>query len=143
MFNWFKKKKKSDVLSENKPKQEYTNNESLEKNQEENEIPFGTDKPKKSLPVSQQVEDHNDDVPDIEKEVQEAKTRPAPYHISLNKENGKWRVRKAGSAKVIKYFDTQKEAIEFAQERAKNNENTIVIHKKDGKIRKQKYDKKD
>ena len=50
-----------------------------------------------------------------------------------------WRVRRSGSSIVIKHFKTQQEAIEHAKRYAKDNETKIVIHKRDGKIRKQKY----
>ena len=63
------------------------------------------------------------------------------YHISQNKDDKsdsykKWRVRKEGSDKTIRYFDTQKEAIDFANSLSKNNDASIKIHKVDGKIRK-------
>ena len=66
------------------------------------------------------------------------------YHISQVKEeksahHGKWRVRRSGSSKTIKHFDTQKEAIENAKRYADSNETRIVIHKRDGRIRKQSY----
>ena len=50
-----------------------------------------------------------------------------------------WRIRKAGSAKVILYCKTQKEAIEKATLYANNYGGRIVIHKKDGSIRKLTY----
>ncbi len=73
--------------------------------------------------------------------------KPAKYHISQNKDDdsehaGSWRVRKEGSEKTIKYFTTQKAAIEFAEQLAENQDSSIVIHKKDGSIRKQDYTKK-
>ena len=66
------------------------------------------------------------------------------YHITQVKDetsefNKMWRVRRSGSTKVIKHFKTQKEAIEHAKRFARDNETNIVIHKTDGKIRKQKY----
>lgn len=66
------------------------------------------------------------------------------YHVSQNKDAKSkyfksWRVRKEGSAKTIKYFDTQAEAIDYAQDLADNNNSSIVIHKLDGSIRKQEY----
>lgn len=61
--------------------------------------------------------------------------KPAKYHISQNKDDdsehaGSWRVRKEGSEKTIKYFTTQKAAIEFAEQLAENQDSSIVIHKK-------------
>lgn len=66
------------------------------------------------------------------------------YHITQVKDdtsefNKMWRVRRSGSDKVIKHFKTQKEAIDHAKKYANDNETNIVIHKVDGKIRKQKY----
>jgi hypothetical protein len=40
---------------------------------------------------------------------------------------------------TIQHFDTQAEAIKFAEDLAKKADGSIVIHKKDGKIRKQNY----
>lgn len=79
--------------------------------------------------------------------VKEKPVKPAKYHISQNKDTdathaGEWRVRKEGSTKTIKYFSTQKAAIEFAETLAENQDSSIVIHKKDGSIRKQDYKKK-
>ncbi|MFU8787121.1 MAG: DUF2188 domain-containing protein, partial [Candidatus Izemoplasmataceae bacterium] len=50
-----------------------------------------------------------------------------------------WRVRKESSNKTIKYFNTQKEAIEYAEELAAQAGTSVVIHKMDGSIRKQNY----
>jgi outer membrane biosynthesis protein TonB len=66
------------------------------------------------------------------------------YHVSQNKDAKsdyykQWRVRKEGSSKTIKYFDTQAEAIDYAQDLADKNDSSIVIHKLDGSIRKQEY----
>ena len=73
--------------------------------------------------------------------------KPKKYHVSQNKEEGtenfkKWRVRKEGSTKTIKFFDTQKEAIAYAEELAESAGSSVVIHKLDGSIRKQDYVKK-
>lgn len=81
-----------------------------------------------------------------ETEEPKKKTAPARYHISQNKDTdaehaGEWRVRKEGSEKTIKFFKTQKEAIEYAEKLAENQDSSIVIHKKDGSIRKQDYKK--
>lgn len=63
------------------------------------------------------------------------------YHISL-REDGKWQVKGEKAEKALKLFNTQKEAVAFAETIADNQEGGIVIHKKDGKIRKQDYSKK-
>ena len=64
------------------------------------------------------------------------------YHVSLN-EDGKWQVKGEKAGKALKLFDTQKEAIAYAKTVAGNQEGNIVIHKVDGKIRKQDYSKKE
>lgn len=74
----------------------------------------------------------------------EAEKKNKKYHVSQNKDKKskffkQWRVRKEGSAKTIKYFETQAEAIDFAQDLANKNDTSIVIHKLDGSIRKQEY----
>jgi len=84
-------------------------------------------------------------------EISQAPSQPTQkaikYHVSQNKDDKnpqfkKWRVRKEGSTKTIKYFDTQKEAIDYAQELADKAGSSMVIHKVDGSIRKQDYSKK-
>ena len=60
------------------------------------------------------------------------------YHVS-KREDGKWQVKFAGGEKAIKLFSTQAEAISYAKKLAENQEGSISIHKKDGKMRKQKY----
>jgi len=54
-------------------------------------------------------------------------------HVVKNK--GKWSVKGANNERATKNFDTQKEAIEFAREIAKNQKSELVIHGVDGKIR--------
>lgn len=66
------------------------------------------------------------------------------YHVLLNNDEKnpnykRWRVRKQGSRMTIQHFDTQAEAIKFAEDLAKKADGSIVIHKMDGKIRKQNY----
>lgn len=61
------------------------------------------------------------------------------YHV--DQKNGKWQVKKEGAEKALKVFATQKEAIAYAKSVSDNQETNMVIHKKDGKIRKQDYSK--
>ena len=58
--------------------------------------------------------------------------------VSL-RDDGKWQVKFAKGNRALKLFDTQAEAIAFAKEKAENQDGAITIHKKDGKIRKQRY----
>lgn len=79
-------------------------------------------------------------------ETEEKKEVKDIYHITLNNDKKSkyfkmWRVRKANSTKTIKYFETQLEAIKFAEDLAEKNDGSIVIHKMDGSIRKQDYSK--
>lgn len=81
-----------------------------------------------------------------EEKVKTTPKKPAKYHVSQNKDEKsehykKWRVRKEGSDKTIKFLNTQLEAIELAQELADKAGSSIVIHKVDGSIRKQEYKK--
>ncbi len=73
-------------------------------------------------------------------DAKEEKTIAKNYHVSLRKD-GKWQVKFAGGEKAIKLFATQAEAIAYAKKLAVNQEGNISIHKKDGKMRKQKYGK--
>ncbi len=48
----------------------------------------------------------------------------------------KWAVRKTGSVRVTRRFNTQKEAIKVAREFARNQGGEVFIHGRDGRIRK-------
>ncbi len=68
------------------------------------------------------------------------------YHVSLNRDEKSknymmWRVRLEHSDKTIKHFKTQKEAIDYAEHLADDSDAAVVIHKKDGTIRRQNYKK--
>lgn len=128
------------------------------------------DKPKPKPIVNEPIkrpeplrEEHKDVQTPMEKQKLEEKPKVAPapveetapnedknakYHVSQNKNTKsarykEWRVRKEGSNKTIKYFQTQKEAIEYAESLAESAGSSMVIHKTDGSIRKQNYSKKD
>lgn len=49
--------------------------------------------------------------------------------------NGKWGVRKSGSARASGVYDTQSQAIEHARRIAQNQETALYIHGRDGRIR--------
>ena len=68
----------------------------------------------------------------------EEKTAARNYHVA-KRPDGKWQVKFAGGEKAIKLSATQAEAIEYAKKLAENQDGSISIHKKDGKMRKQKY----
>lgn len=101
----------------------------------------------KDKPVEKKVEVQKEEkVEPVKVEPKEEEKREVKdiYHVSINNSEKsphfkRWRVRKQGSKKTIKYFDTQAEAIEFADDLAKKADGHIVIHKLDGSIRKQNY----
>lgn len=96
-----------------------------------------TGKPQEKLSVeATEVEEEHDD-----KTPRETKAR---YHVTQNKNKNnpnykRWGVKLSSSSKTIKFHDTQVEAIKHAEHLAKANDTTVVIHKLDGKIRKQNY----
>lgn len=62
-------------------------------------------------------------------------------HVISNK-TGRWSVRKSDASRASRVFDTQKEAIDYARERAIKGRTEIYIHRKDGTIiEKQSYSK--
>ena len=73
-----------------------------------------------------------------ENESKSSKDTAKNYHVA-KRPDGKWQVKFAGGEKAIKLFDTQAEAIAYAKKLAINQDGSISIHKKDGKMRKQKY----
>lgn len=98
--------------------------------------------PEKPAPKKVQVKK-----PTESSEDEKMDAKAAKYHVSQNKDPKsdsyrKWRVRKEGSNKTIKFFDTQKQAIEYAESLANTAGSSVVIHKMDGSIRKQDYAKK-
>jgi len=58
------------------------------------------------------------------------------YHVLYRKEDNKWYVKREGTERITRVLETQKEAIAFATIKAINQHTTVVVHKRDGKIRK-------
>jgi len=58
------------------------------------------------------------------------------YHVLYRKEDNKWYVKREGTDKITRVLESQKEAIAFATIKAINQSTTVVVHKRDGKIRK-------
>lgn len=54
------------------------------------------------------------------------------YHVSKREKDGKWQVFIQGSDKVIKLFDTRKEAEDYCTNMAKNQDATLLVHKSKG-----------
>jgi len=61
------------------------------------------------------------------------------YHVLYRKDDNKWYIKREGSDKILRVLETQAEAIAWATIKALNQDTAIVIHKRDGKIRKQNY----
>lgn len=153
-----KEAKLAAIKAENEEKEKVVKKESVatKPKTEEAKVTKTTESPKKEAPKVEKTPTKNakeevagDDLEDVEKEAAEikAKKRNAKYHVSQNKDEKsqffkQWRVRKEGSKKTIKYFATQLEAIAYAEDLAKKNDSSVVIHKVDGSIRKQDYTKK-
>lgn len=102
--------------------------ESKEAPKHESQVPAS---PKKTEASPKEVKPTND-------------VKPRKYHVSYNRDpqsehHKMWRVRKEQSDKTIKFFKTQKEAIDYAESLAEHAGTSVVVHKMDGTIRKQNY----
>ncbi|HIY97338.1 MAG TPA: DUF2188 domain-containing protein [Candidatus Borkfalkia excrementigallinarum] len=75
---------------------------------------------------------------EVPAKAEKEKSAARNYHVA-KRPDGKWQVNFAGGEKAIKLFSTQAEAIAYAKKLAENQDGSISIHKKDGKLRKQKY----
>jgi len=151
---WFSKKKKARKLAEQQEKAALAKREAEKKAVIEKKVEpikptpvvkkkVASPKPKASS-VNRKVEKPEKK---LDKEEAQKDAKNAKYHVSQNKNPRsdsyrKWRVRKEGSNKTIKYYDTQKEAIEYADDLAETAGTSVVIHKMDGSIRKQDYTRK-
>lgn len=93
-------------------------------------------KPKKAIDMSKMsVKTPTKDRSGAEKTT----TGKTAYHVSKRDNDGReWKVFIQGSDKVIKLFDTQKEALDYAKNLAKNKDDGsyVILHGLDGKIRK-------
>lgn len=57
----------------------------------------------------------------------------ANQHVVNN--NGVWQVKKEHSNRATKNFNTQREAIDYGRDIAKNQKSELVIHRPNGQIR--------
>jgi len=145
MFNFFRKRK-----ARKEAAKQVEVAEAVEASKEEKPKPAPVTKEEpKATPVTKEEPKATPVKKEEPKPAPEKKEEPkaAKYHISQNKDKKsarfkEWRVRKEGSQKTIKYFQTQAEAIDFAKGLANNQDASIVIHKVDGSIRKQDYSEK-
>ncbi|ADK69053.1 DUF2188 domain-containing protein [Mycoplasma mycoides subsp. mycoides] len=49
--------------------------------------------------------------------------------------DGKWQVKGVGNTRPTKLFDTQKEAIAYANELTKKRQGSVIIHRTTGQVR--------
>ncbi len=117
----------------------------VEQVDEQESTPVKTEKTEENVAPAQaeivEREEREEGVQQLALDEPEKKPVKRNYHVSL-REDGKWQVKFAKGSRALKLFDTQAEAIAFARKKAENQDGTITIHKKDGKIRRQHYAKK-
>ena len=70
------------------------------------------------------------------KKTVEAPVRKAVYRVVYDKEDGLWKIKKDGAARVIDSRKTKEEALARVQELSENQDVKFVVHKKDGKMQK-------
>lgn len=84
----------------------------------------GTEKPVKREPAKK-VNKKKAKKPDL-------KNGTRVYHVVKRPEDGKWAVKYAGGEKVIKLFDTQKEAVAYSKEMTKSQDGKMLVHNSKG-----------
>lgn len=110
---FFKKKKKEAA------KVEAAKAEPAKKEEVKKETPK-KEEPKKAEPAKKEVKETP------------KKDQTRVYHV-VKRADGKWAVKFAGGEKVIKLFDTQKEAKEYTQKMAENQDGVMLVHNSKGK----------
>jgi hypothetical protein len=61
--------------------------------------------------------------------------RSVEVHVVPGSNEGNWSVRNSGAERVSKTFRSQKEAVSYARERARERATVLFIHGRDGLIR--------
>jgi hypothetical protein len=62
---------------------------------------------------------------------------PPKYHVFYRATDDSWYVKVEGNDAIIGTLETQREAISFATIKALKSDTVVIVHRKDGKIRKQ------
>ncbi|ACU78805.1 DUF2188 domain-containing protein [Mycoplasma mycoides] len=62
-----------------------------------------------------------------------AEKQATVYHVTPY--DGKWQVKGVGNTRPTKLFDTQKEAIAYANELTKKRQGSVIIHRTTGQVR--------
>ena len=78
-------------------------------------------------PVAKKVEKK----PAAKKPAKKEEVNYRTYHV-VKRADGKWEVKFAGGQKAIKLFNTQKEAVEYTKEMAKNQDGSMLVHNSKG-----------
>ncbi len=73
-------------------------------------------------------------------ETEEEKRVTKTLHVTPHPDGG-WQIKGNNHKKALKRFETQAEAIAEAKKMADSRGINYTIHKKDGRIRKKRYDK--
>ena len=123
------------VTEETKP-EEVKEEQPKEEKVEEPKVEEKKAAPKKESPVKKSTPKK------VEKPVSKPAEKASPskkdtvnyrnYHV-VKRSDGKWEVKYAGGQKAIKLFDTQKEAIEYSNKMAKNQDGVVLVHNSKGK----------
>lgn len=71
-----------------------------------------------------------------EEKIVDEKKEPKDIHEVSYVESRGWAVKRQGSDKVIKYFKTKLEAIEYVVKVSENQKTRVVVHLKNGKFQK-------
>lgn len=118
-FKNLKKKKVAGTVSKNAEVQPEKKNENtkVEPVKEKKTTPVKEKEPKKVEPI-------------VEEDEREYSTKV--YHVSKRKEDGLWVVKFATGKKVIKTFATKREAVEYTDVMAKNQEGIVLTHASKG-----------
>lgn len=115
---------------------------------EEETLPLSQPEPveEETNPMEEEYHELSQETHSDEEGVEEFSGEPDPikkdlgrYHIIYRKDDGMWIIKREGSHRVLRVLHTQKEAIAYATIKAITQDTTYVIHKKDGKIRRQNY----
>ncbi|MDY2696482.1 MAG: DUF2188 domain-containing protein [Eubacteriales bacterium] len=69
-------------------------------------------------------------------QAEEVKVKNQKYMVVYDKEKKDWVIKKTGAAKASKRCKTKKEALEFVEKYAENQDLNVSIKKKDGKFQK-------
>ena len=121
-----KTEKKSTAKKSTKKSTTKTENADVENNKKEEKNKTAKKTVKKETP---KVEESNE-------QSEEVKTKNQKYMVIYDKEKKDWVIKKTGAAKASKRCKTKKEALEFVEKYAENQDLNVSVKKKDGKFQK-------